>query len=367
MFLTALLVIIVFSLLVFVHELGHFLVARRNGVTVEEFGFGFPPRLVGKRVGNTIYSINAIPLGGFVRLAGEDSADKRPHTFGAATTWVKTKVMLAGIIMNALLAYILLLILCFTGLPAAFTSDFKLPTPTTSSNKEVMVLSATPGSPAALAGLKKGNIIVSANDVPLTTDAQLKGFTKSNAGKEVKLSVRHEGVSKEVLVKLHEQGIGEKKGYLGVASMQVYNIRYGLQSFWVAASLTAQMLLLTALGIVKMLISIPLLVGGLFQPGVPVAAQSVAGPIGIFTALQNIRLLGLSYLMFFVTTISVALAVFNLLPIPVLDGGKLFLVWLQKLLRKTFSPETEAKIYMTSMAGLGILVVIISIFDIRRL
>lgn len=367
MIFTIILIILIFSTLVFVHEFGHFLVARRNGVQVDEFGFGFPPRLVGKKVGETLYSLNLIPLGGFVRLAGEDSADKAPHTFGAAPIWVKTKIMLAGVVMNTILAYVLLLILCLTGLPAIFASGFSLPKPSSSSTKQVMILDAAKGSPAAGAGLTKGDVVQLANGQALKSEQDLTSFTKAHAGEPVTLVVSHGGATRNVKVTLRDKTTGEKKGYLGVVPVQVYSTRYDLNSIWVAASLTGQMIWLTALGIGQLFVHLPALVGGLFKAGVPEAAASVAGPIGIFTALQNIKVLGLAYLIFFITTISIALAVFNVLPIPVLDGGKLFLIWLQKLLKRTFAPETEAKVYMISMAALGVLVLIISVFDIRRL
>ncbi len=367
MIITAILVIGIFSLLVFVHELGHFIMARRNGVRVDEFGFGFPPQLLGKKVGETVYSINAIPLGGFVRLSGEDSADRAPNTFGAASVWIKTKIMLAGVVMNTLLAYVLLLVLCLAGLPSAFSNGFNLPKPAAASSKQLLVLEAGKGTPAAEAGIVKGDIILTANGQPLVNETDLTSFTKNHASQEVVFEIKHNGTARTVKLKLRGKEAGRKNGYLGVAPLQVYSTRFGLNSLWVAAWLTAQMLWLTLVGILQLFVNLPALVGGVFQSGVPQAAQSVAGPIGIFTALGNIKSLGWTYLVFFVTTISIALAVFNLLPIPVLDGGKLFLIWLQKLLKRTFSPETEAKVYLWSMIVLGIFVLMVSVFDIRRL
>ncbi len=367
MIITTLLVVAIFSLLVFVHELGHFLVARRNGVEVDEFGFGFPPRVVGKKVGKTLYSINAIPLGGFVRLRGEDMRDTSPGSFGSASMWVKTKIMLAGVVMNTLLAYLLLLVLCLTGLPSAFTAGFKLPAPITSTAKQVMVLNVSEDTPAGKAGLSKGDIIVAVNGKSLSSESDLTSFTKAHAGETVKFSLEQDGKSRVIDIKLNDKEVGKKAGYLGVLPLQVHNQRYGLNSIWVAASLTVQMLGLTALGVLQMFANLPGLMAGVFQAGVPQAAETVAGPIGIFTALQNIKLLGFNYLVFFITTISIALAVFNVLPIPVLDGGKLALIWLQRLLKRTFSPETEGKIYAISFALLGVLVLVVSVFDIRRL
>lgn len=367
MIITLLLVILIFSALVFVHELGHFWAARRNGVEVEEFGFGFPPRLVGKQVGPTLYSLNLIPLGGFVKLKGEDLADHRPGSFGAANTWIKTKIMLAGVGMNALLAYVLLLVLCVVGLPAAFTSGFSLPQPTSSSSPQVMVLEVGSGTPGAAAGLARGDIIISANGQVLKSEADLTNFTRDHAGQAVHLVVRQRGAAHQLTVPLRGRVAGKTSGYLGVVPAQVYSLRFGWKSIWVAASLTAQMIWLTLVGVVSLFGHLPALVAGIFHGGVPAAADGVAGPIGIFSILSNISVLGLGYLTFFVTTISVALAVFNIIPIPVLDGGKLALIWLQNLMKRPLSTEAESRIYLVSFALLGVLVLVVSLFDIRRL
>src|SRR3954468_15283575 len=111
-------IVLLFALLVILHEWGHYIAARRNGVDVEEFGVGFPPKVWGKKVRGTLYSVNLLPLGGFVRLKGEDSGDERPGTFGGAKYAVKAKVLLAGVGMNLLTAIVILYALCVTGLPA---------------------------------------------------------------------------------------------------------------------------------------------------------------------------------------------------------------------------------------------------------
>ncbi|MFI5240517.1 MAG: M50 family metallopeptidase [Candidatus Saccharimonadia bacterium] len=367
MILTLILVIVIFGCLVFVHEFGHFLVAKKSGVEVEEFGFGFPPRIVGRKVGKTVYSLNWLPLGGFVRLYGEDSSDTRPKTFGAASIGVKTAILLAGVVMNLILAYLIVLVLCFTGLPAVFTSGFVLPKPVSSTPKQVMVVDVGSGTPAATAGIVRGDIILSGGSQEFTDENQLIAFTKSHAGETVDFSVLHGGKKVQDQISLRSKKAGATSGYLGVTPLQVYSLYYGLSSFWVAGSLSAQVVWATLAGVILLFIHLPALIVGLFQPGIPQAAAGVAGPIGIFTLIQSITALGWNYLMFLVMTISVALAVFNVLPIPVLDGGKLFLIWLQKLLNRTFSPRTEARIYTASFAVLGLLIIMISIFDIRRL
>lgn len=354
------LVVLIFGSLIFVHELGHFLAARRNGVDVEEFGFGFPPRIFGWRGKKTLYSLNLLPLGGFVRLRGEDGSDTSLGTFAGAGLWAKTKILLAGVGMNALMAYVLLLFLCVVGLPALFASSFRLPTPSSTTPKQVMVVGVESGSPAASAGIVKGDIIATAGAQALSSEDDLTGFTKSHADQTVQLSIRHAGSQRTVMVKLRDAKAGQDAGYLGVAPLQVYNQRFGWQSIWVAAWLGIQMITATLAGLFGAIIA-------LFVRHAGQAAAQISGPVGIVVILSNIMYLGANYVLFFMATISISLAVINVLPIPAIDGGRLFLIWLGKLRRKAISPELEAKIHTIGFAALILLMVVITILDIKRL
>src|SRR5664279_1146956 len=154
-------IVLLFSSLVILHEWGHFIAARRGGVTVEEFGIGFPPKVWGKKVRGTLYSINLLPLGGFVRLKGEDSDDTGPHTFAGAKYSVKAKILLAGVGMNLLTAFVLLFVLCLVGIPglggsfepAFLSSHYAQP-------RQLILVTVEPGSPAAEAGLKHGDYLL---------------------------------------------------------------------------------------------------------------------------------------------------------------------------------------------------------------
>ncbi len=360
MIVAIILVVVIFGSLVFVHELGHFVAARLNGVEVDEFGFGFPPRLVGKKVGKTIYSINWLPLGGFVRMRGEDQSDTSPGSFGGARILAKTRILLAGVGMNVLMAYVLLLWLCATGLPAALSGDFKLPAASFSSPKQVMVVQVSLGSPAAQAGLGKGDIVASANGQTLVSEDDLVDFTKAHAGQTVRLDVRHGGAERTLDVRLRGEEDGRTSGYLGVTPFQTYTIGFGWRSVWVAASLLGQMIWATLAGFVG---AIAALVG--HKTAGP--AVAVTGPVGIVVLLSNILYLGARYILFFMATISVSLAVINVLPIPALDGGRLFLIWLGKIRRKPISPELEARIHTVGFAALLLLMVVITVLDVRRL
>src|SRR6266571_3945659 len=161
--LTIILVIILFMSLVLLHEWGHFIAAKRNGVEVEEFGFGFPPRLFGRKWRGTLYSINLLPLGGFVKLKGEDEADDRPGTFNGTGLGAKTKILLAGVGMNLVVALVLFYGLAVTGLPGLGPLEPTFLPASYAQPKQLILTEVVAGSPAAAVGLKIGDYLISAN------------------------------------------------------------------------------------------------------------------------------------------------------------------------------------------------------------
>lgn len=354
-----LLVVAVIGLLVFVHELGHFVVARRNGVAVEEFGFGFPPRLFGRKVGQTIYSINLLPLGGFVRLKGEDMADTSPHSFNAASYKTKAKILLAGVGMNALIAYIILLVLCVTGLPPVIEGQFSLGQPQVAQPRQVLVAAVGPDSAAAAAGIERGDIILSGNGQSFTSEQDLTTFTKANAGETVTFNVKRQTSNVEdVQVKLKSEQEAKQQGYLGVTPLQVYKLRYGWWSPLVALGLLAQIMLGTLAAFGGLII-------GLFTRGQ--VAETVTGPVGIVVLFSNIVHLGWSYVALLVASISVSLAVINVLPVPALDGGRLALITVQKATKRSLSPRAEGLVHLVGFVALIALMLVVTLFDLKRL
>jgi regulator of sigma E protease len=167
--------------LVFVHELGHFVAAKRGGVNVEEFGFGFPPRLIGKEVGGTVYSLNLIPLGGFVKLQGEDLHDQTPGSFGAASFSRKSAILLAGVSMNALAAFIILVSLCLTGLPPIIANQFSSGQASYVQPKQDMVVNVVKRSPAEQAGIVRGDLILKGNTQNFNDIPNLQAALRSAA------------------------------------------------------------------------------------------------------------------------------------------------------------------------------------------
>jgi regulator of sigma E protease len=351
------LVILIFGLVVLTHEFGHFIMARRGGVEVEEFGFGFPPRLTGIKRGGTLYSINLIPLGGFVKMKGEDSADLRPGSFGAASFKRKLAILVAGVVMNLLTAYVLFLYLTITGLPGSVQQDVGLPQPAVSLPKHLIVLDESKGSPAELAGIKRGDLILTAGGQNLTVEDQLVTYTKAHAGETVAFQVQHDGKAATREITLRDAVAGKTNGYLGVTPLQVYNVRYGWNAPWVAAEATVKLIWLTIVGFTGAIV-------GLFVH--QQVSASVAGPVGIVVILSNIIYLGLNYVLFFVASIAVSLGALNALPIPALDGGRMAILIVGKLLRRQVSPQVEGMIHMAGYVALLAFMAIVTIADITR-
>jgi regulator of sigma E protease len=351
------LVVIIFSVLVVLHELGHFIVAKRNGIEVQEFGVGFPPKVWGVRRGGTLYSINLFPLGGFVRMKGESSADRSRGSFGGSSFTTKAKVLLAGVAANALIAYVVLVYLCLTGLPPVLPHQFSVGTPGYAQPKQVLALAVTPGSPAEQAGIVKGDLVLAAEGQALSSDQELVNFTKAHEGETVTLTIRHAGRDRNVSLQLRDSQA--EGGRLGVLPFQTYRLRYSLPAAIVTAAGLA----------VQLMIGTVAAVGGLVAGLLTKARVSadVTGPVGIVMILKNLAWLGSAYVLLFITSISISLAVINALPFPALDGGRLALAVGQKLARKDLSARLETVVHLVGFGLLILLMIIVTVVDLRRL
>ena len=378
--------IILFIGLVVVHEFGHFIFARRNGVEVEEFGIGFPPRIWGRRTKKGFdFSINWLPLGGFVRLKGEHDADIEPGTFGAASTWAKTKIMAAGVGMNLLAALVLFTILAWVGMPQLINNQFTVKSDTKVIRNEVIIGDVLSGSPAAHAGLQTRDDLVSiglpGKQAEKITNANvLPSITKQFAGETVVLTYERNAQVHSSTIKLltaqavqASQKTSQPKAYLGVAPTS-----YSLQrSTWsapvVALGIMKQFTILTFKGLWSALQGLGSTIAGLVtnnhtarEAGQTQASSQVSGPVGIFVILKDGSSLGYQFMLMIVAVISLSLAIMNVLPIPALDGGKLFLTYLSRLFRRRLSEEFEELVYGTSFVLLLLLIGIITIVDVKR-
>lgn len=382
---TIIIFILVLSLLVFVHELGHFYTARRLGVRADEFGFGFPPRaigyyknkfgkwmkVVGKKSfseleesedenkipapGSTIYSVNWIPLGGFVKIKGENGGDgKDEDSFAAKSVGRRALILSAGVIMNVILAWFLFSVGYMIGLPQ---STSELAPGARVSEARVAIVEVVKDSPADLAGILEGDFIIRVNGQEVALESDVQRLVKSEGGKEVEMLLNNNGEDRTLTVVPEENEAGD--GIIGVALMAAGTVRYPIfTSIVEGAKLTGWMLkeIFSAFGS---------LIGGLFT-GAKMEAE-FAGPIGIANITGQAARLGFAYLLQFTALLSLNLAVINILPFPALDGGRIFFLLIEKLKGKPVSPEVEAVFHNIGFMLLMALVIWITYKDILKL
>lgn len=398
--------VVLFIGLVVIHEWGHFIAARRNGVEVEEFGIFFPPRLYKKKTkAGWLFTINAVPLGGFVRLKGEHDIDTGPGTFGAASLWAKTKIMSAGVLMNLAAALVLFTIIGLIGMPQVVDNQFTLKSKPAASHdanqdgstdqktpvdqrlvsSKILISYVEPGSPAAKAGLQSQDEL---NDIglpgysPVAVDksSKLPDITKRFAGKTVIVYYTRAGQNHEVQTKLltaKEVDASKKtdnpKGYLGIVPNDFTLQRSTWSAPIVAVGLSAQLTSLTFQGLGHALGGLGSLVAGAVtgnntarQHGQTAASDQVSGPVGIFFILKSGSLIGYQFMLFIIAYISLTLAIMNILPIPALDGGRLWIMLISRALKRPLSARGEEAINAAGFAVLIGLVIMITVVDVKR-
>lgn len=354
--------------LVLVHELGHFIVAKRAGITVQEFGIGFPPRIASVMRGGTRYSLNWIPLGGFVKMLGEDGdaevermrdegrteaevESAMAGAFNRKPIWVRLVVLVAGVVMNFVLAIVLLSIV-FGTFPNVVGGRGPL-----------RITSIQEGSPAAEVGLQAGDVIVTADGQSFERSEDLRNYILANAGEEVALEVeRGDEVIDLTVVPRRPEEIRDDQGAIGftwtpadgfieeppLAPLDALG-RGVTETFEYAAKIPGGVLL----G-----------VGGLL--GLVEDPPDVAGPIGIARETGEVLQLPLASQLAWVALLSTNLAVLNILPFPPLDGGRILVVLIEFVRRRRLNPRREALIYATGMVVLLGLIILVSINDIGR-
>lgn len=364
----------ILGILVLVHELGHFLAARAIGVGVEEFGLGFPPRLVGwfkNRHGHwkllkkkhhhprhTIFSINLIPLGGFVKLRGEDGVSRpRDHTsFANKTVGERAIIIISGVLMNVVLPMIIFSLGFMIGWPQA-TED--LDPGARVKNPELMIAEVVPNSPASRAGLEPGDAIIEINGQPARSAAELRQINAAAAGQEVNYKIRRSSEILELSIAAEQLASNNNDYSLGVALVESGLVSYAWpRAIWEGIKLTALSLKDIAVGFWQ-------LFTGLFN-GQDISGD-VAGPVGIAVLVGQISHLGWIHLLQFIALLSLNLAFINILPFPALDGGRLFFIGLEAITRHPAKAELEALIHSIGFVLLLALVALITIKDIAKL
>ncbi len=369
---TILTFVILLGLLVFVHELGHFVVARRNGIRVDEFGFGFPPRLFGVvqdpatgkyrlvwgntdvPEGRTVYSLNWIPLGGFVKIAGEDGRSaQEPDSFAGKSAWIRIKVLAAGVAMNFVLAWLLISVVLMLGLPQPIdpSEHGKYP------DARIQILSVGQGTPAEAMGLKMGDAILTINGEEMKDLKRVSDVIAENKGQVVKIEVDRFGKAVTVSGTPRTETVANE-GALGISFSETAIVSYPWYEAFYRGAITTYnitMAIFDAFG--KMIAS-------LF--GAEKTPLDVTGPVGIVYLTKQMSDLGLPYLLQFAALLSINLGIINILPIPALDGGRILFILIEKLKGSPVSRRVEGMIHQVGFILLLLLMLVVTLRDFSQ-
>ena len=397
--------------LVTAHEFGHFLMARKNGVEVEEFGICFPPRAIcwrkvdgkWKRIPRKqwkkmpgeglVISLNWLPIGGFCQMKGESAADITKGSFGAASYAKKTKILFGGVLANWLVAFVILTILAWVGMPHFLGNQFTIEGDTQAvAVQPVSISEVIEGSPAEEAGFKEGDILkhasyedvqstcknepcVQSEEIDINEPNDFISANNEHAGKVVIITYERDGQEDTVEVKLNDTeaeylfgaSIGGSALYRSTWSAPVVGFGTMLQITGETFKGVGTLLVNFFSGIVKQ-VNFDASVRQDGAEELKTASDSVSGPVGIVGVLFPVFTnSGAPYLFFLVALISISLACMNVLPIPALDGGRWLLITIYKLLKKKLTKETEEKIVSRAFTVIIILALVVTVLDVLRL
>lgn len=331
------------SFLILIHELGHFIAAKWAGLLVHEFGFGFPPRLVKKKIGETVYSLNLLPFGGFVRIHGETKTEEdretkvpKERSFAFQSTWRRALILSSGVLMNILAGWLIFSALFWVGTPPG-----------------VVITEVFPKTPAASAGLKAGDRLLD-----FTSGEAFAQFVAERGGQEIVLKVGRGGEE----LSLHatpRMNPPQGEGRLGVTFLEIGLPRTGFFDGLL------QGLKKTGVILAAIFESLGGLLKALFTGGP--ALEQVTGPVGIFAVASESARYGLQSLIQLIALISLNLAVLNILPFPALDGGRLLFLLIEKIKGSPLSPKRESIANAIGFALLIILMVVVTVRDVVKL
>lgn len=361
MLLTVVVFILILSILVLVHEAGHFFVAKFFKIKVEEFGFGLPPRVFGKKFGETLYSLNWLPIGGFVKLYGEDEAGSgsvslKPQklstkdihrAYFSRPKWQKALVIVAGVVMNFVLAVVIISFL------------FSVVGVSEPTNK-VFVTQIVKGAPADKAGLRVGDLIEEVGGKQIKTTQEVLLSARNNLGKDVSIKVKTKQGTEEVLKLAPRKIYPANQGPMGIAIEQELTIKkypwYQAPFVGTKEALKETWMIASGLGT---------LLGQLVTKGV--VPSDVAGPVGIAQLTGRVVDIGPFAVLSFISLLSLNLALVNILPIPALDGGRLLFIAIEAITRKKVNPAIEGYAHTIGMIVLLGLIALITLHDLIRI
>ena len=354
-FVSIIIFLIALAILVIVHEFGHFIIAKRSGMQVDEFGIGFPPRIWGIKKGETIYSINALPLGGFVRIVGENNDEaENPRSFVNKKFWPRFATLIAGVVMNVILAWILVSIGLAIGLPTEVQVGDQIPAHARISTPMVAILDVEQNSPADKAGLATGDTIVSVDGNHITDITVLTDYIKTHAGNPLSFVIA-EGKSEQTKVVTPRTNPGPNEGALGVSLASVGNLYYPWYYAPIAGiSATGVMIENTVIGFYELITG-------------KVSLSNVGGPIRIAALTNQAVHLGFQYVIQLVAELSVNLAIINIIPFPALDGGRILFLIIEKIRGKRNNQAIEGYANVIGFSILLLLILVISVRDVSFL
>ena len=360
--------IIILSVLVLIHEFGHFFMAKRNGIGVEEFGIGLPPRAWGKKIGETIYSVNWLPFGGFVRLVGEDSTDAKrdqKNSFYTKSIWQRGQVVVAGVVMNLLLAvaifYIVLAALGFKfHLPAFFPHEFKFARQTTT----VQVVDIGENSPAASAGIEVGESIVEIDGRQIDTVETLQTIIHGAEGKSINLVLESPVDNSTRVVAATPQFNKEFDApVLGIGLGELITLNYDTLPRKIFSGFTHSYNMVEYSGkVMGQLIGF-----AIRERDITPVSEGISGPIGIASITSQAVSLGALSVIQLAGILSLNLAILNILPIPALDGGRFAFIIFEAITRKKPHATFEKWVHTAGFALLIGLILLVTYNDILKL
>lgn len=368
MVVTIIIFVLILGLLIFVHEFGHFYAAKKSGMLVQEFGFGFPPRLFGvqKISGRyrwvwghrqptdpnfTVYSFNWIPLGGFVKILGENNEhEDHPGSFISKPFRSRFVTLVAGVVMNVMLAWVLTSVGFTIGLPTAVESFDRLPAGASWKQPQVAIVEVIPGLPAARAGIQAGDIILSVDGMAVTTLEQVRDYIKARAGQEFNFQIKRLNQNLEIRVYSKSDAT---EGPTGIVLANIGRLTLPwYAAIWEGAKTTVYQL--------------RAIVGGLYQLVTSkVGLQGVGGPVKIAQLTGQVAHLGLVYVIQFTAFLSLNLAILNILPFPALDGGRVVFLLIEKIRGRRHNPKIEQIVNTVGFVFLLLLMVLVTIKDIK--